>query len=114
MQYHRGPPWVKCRNFMLKFFIKVFRSLYLLNMLMDQVDTLHVGLKFYAFTTHLLSDLEVKVMGHRFDKFSGKAQVRRATLSCDSSYNLSLCLSLSEKNQIRLFWSRKHQVNAQH
>ena len=28
---------------MLKFFIKVFRSLYLLNMLMDQVDTLHVG-----------------------------------------------------------------------
>ena len=30
------------RNFMLKFFIKVLRSLYLLNMLMDQVDTLHV------------------------------------------------------------------------
>ena len=28
---------------MLKFFIKVFRSLYLLNMLMDQVDTLHEG-----------------------------------------------------------------------
>ena len=28
---------------MLKFFVKVFRSLYLLNMLMDQVDTLHVG-----------------------------------------------------------------------
>ena len=27
---------------MLKFFIKVFRSLYLLNMSMDQVDTLHV------------------------------------------------------------------------
>ena len=37
MQGHR------LRNFMLKFFIKVFRSLYLLNMLMDQVDTLHVG-----------------------------------------------------------------------
>ena len=41
---------------MLKFFIKVFhlRSLYLLNMLMDQVDTLHhcmfedIGLKFYG------------------------------------------------------------------
>ena len=28
---------------MLKFFIKVFRSLYLLNMSMDQVDTLHAG-----------------------------------------------------------------------
>ena len=28
---------------MLKFFIKVFISIYLLNMLMDQVDTLHVG-----------------------------------------------------------------------
>ena len=42
-----------------------------------------IGLKFYAFTTHL-SDLEVKVID--FDKFSGKAQVRRATQSCDSSY----------------------------
>ena len=30
------------QNFMLKFFIKDLRSLYLLNMLMDQVDTLHV------------------------------------------------------------------------
>ena len=29
-------------NFMLKFFNKDLRSLYLLNMLMDQVDTLHV------------------------------------------------------------------------
>ena len=28
---------------MLKFFIKVFLSLYLLTMVMDQVDTLHVG-----------------------------------------------------------------------
>ena len=28
---------------MLKFLIKVFISLYLLNMLMDQVDTLHVS-----------------------------------------------------------------------
>ena len=42
-----------------------------------------IGLKFYAFTTHL-SDLEVKVID--FDKFSGKAQVRRASLSCDISY----------------------------
>ena len=43
---HPGWPWGqghRLRNFMLKFFIKVFRSLYLLNMLMDQVDTLHVG-----------------------------------------------------------------------
>ena len=37
---------------MLKFLVKVFVSLYLLNMLMDRVDTLHIyidiGLKFYA------------------------------------------------------------------
>ena len=31
------------RNSVLKFLVKVFRSLYLLNMLMAQVDTLHVG-----------------------------------------------------------------------
>ena len=31
------------RNFVLKFFIKVFICLYLLNILMDQVDTLHGG-----------------------------------------------------------------------
>ena len=52
---------------------------------MDQVELsmlVDIGLKFYAVTTHL-SDIEVKVFGHRF---SGKAQVRRATLSCDSSY----------------------------
>ena len=30
---------------MLKFLIKVFISLYLLNMLMDQVDTLHPGVR---------------------------------------------------------------------
>ena len=58
------------RNFVLKFLVKVFRSLYLLNMLMDQVDTLHVG-RYWSevlcctFTTHL-SYLEVNVMGHRF------------------------------------------------
>ena len=56
-------------------------------MLMDQVDTLHVGrywseVLWGTIRTHL-GDLEVKVMGHRF---SGKAQVRRAMLSCDSSY----------------------------
>ena len=50
---------------MLKFLVKVFRSLYLLNMLMDQVDTLHVG-RYWSevlcgtITTHL-GDLEVKV-----------------------------------------------------
>ena len=42
---------------MLKFLIKVFISLYLLNMLMDQVDTLHVGrywseVLFSAIMTH--------------------------------------------------------------
>ena len=50
---------------MLKFLVKVFRSLYLLNMLMDQVDTLHVG-RYWSevicgtITAHL-GDLEVKV-----------------------------------------------------
>ena len=50
---------------MLKFLIKVFISLYLLNMFMDQVDTLHVG-RYWSevlcstiMTT--LGDLEVKV-----------------------------------------------------
>ena len=43
-----------------------------------------IGLKFYAVPSHP-SDLEVKVMG-QFNRFSGKAQVRRATLPCDSSY----------------------------
>ena len=58
---------------------------------MDQVENsmlVDIGLKFYAvpcITTHL-SDIEVNVFGHRFNRFSGKAQVRRATLSCDSSY----------------------------
>ena len=50
---------------MLKFLVKVFMSLYLLNLLMDQVDTLHVGrywseVLFCTITTHL-GDLEVKV-----------------------------------------------------
>ena len=57
---------------------------------MAQVDTLCVGTYWSevlccTITTHL-SDLEVNVMGHRFIRFSGKAQVKRATLSCDSSY----------------------------
>ena len=58
---------------------------------MDQVELsmlVDIGLKFYAvpcITTNL-SDIEVNVFGHRFNRFSGKAQVRRATLSCDSSY----------------------------
>ena len=50
---------------MLKFLVKVFIRLYLLNMLMDQVDTLHVGrywseVLFCTIMTHL-DDLEVKV-----------------------------------------------------
>ena len=77
---------------MLKFLVKVFISIYLLNMLMDQVDTLHVGRYwsevFCGAITAYLSDLEVKVID--FDRFSGKAQVRRATLSCDSSCWLSV------------------------
>ena len=49
----------------LKFLVKVFRSLYLLKLKMDQVDTLHVG-RYWSkvlccnITTHL-GDLEVKV-----------------------------------------------------
>ena len=57
---------------MLKFLVKVFifMSLFLSKLLMDQVDTLHVG-RYWSevlcctITTHL-SDLEVNVMGHRF------------------------------------------------
>ena len=51
---------------MLKFLVKVFMSLYLLKLLMDQVDTLHVG-RYWSevlcciIMTHL-GDLEVKVM----------------------------------------------------
>ena len=50
---------------MLKFLVKVFRSLYLLKLWMDQVDTLHVGIYWSKvlccnITTHL-GDLEVKV-----------------------------------------------------
>ena len=50
---------------MLKFLVKVFKSLDLLNMLMDQADTLHDGRYWYevlcgTITTHL-GDLEVKV-----------------------------------------------------
>ena len=50
---------------MLKFLVEVFIRLYLLNMLMDQVVTLHVGrywseVLFCIITTHL-GDLEVKV-----------------------------------------------------
>ena len=73
---------------------------------MDQVELsmlVDIGLKFYAVTTHL-SDIEVKVFGHRFNRFSGKAQVRRATLSCDSSYYLSKFVSV-----LRFF---KHQALA--
>ena len=51
---------------MLKFLVKVFMSLYLLNLLMDQVDTLHAGTYWSevlccTIMTHL-GDLEVKVM----------------------------------------------------
>ena len=49
---------------MLKFLVKAFMSLYLLKLLMDQVDTLHVGrywsdILFCTIKTHL-GDLEVK------------------------------------------------------
>ena len=53
------------RKFMLKFLVKVFVSLYLLNVSTDQVDTLHID-RYWSevlcctITTHL-SDCEVKV-----------------------------------------------------
>ena len=55
----------RSRNFVLKFFIKVFISLYLLNMLIDQVDTLHGG-RYWSEVSYCtimtnLADLEVKV-----------------------------------------------------
>ena len=51
--------------FLFKFLVKVFISLYLLNLLMDQVDTLHIGrylseVLCCTITAHL-GDLEVKV-----------------------------------------------------
>ena len=49
---------------MLKFLVKVFKSLYLLNPWMDLVDTflmLDTGLKFYDNITTHINDLEVKV-----------------------------------------------------
>ena len=73
---------------------------------MAQVDTLCVG-RYWSevlcctITIHL-SDLEVNVMGHRYIRFSGKAQVRRAALSCDSSYSeieimlTKICAKISE------------------
>ena len=50
---------------MLKFLVKVFMSLYLLKLLMNQVNTLHVGRYWFevlccTIMTHL-GDLEVKV-----------------------------------------------------
>ena len=53
------------RNFVINFFVKVSISLYLLDMLMDQVDTLHIG-RYWSevlcctIMTHL-GDLEFKV-----------------------------------------------------
>ena len=61
-------------------------------MLMDQVETLHVcgywsEMKFYAVPSQPTSaTLRSRSWDIDFDKFSGKAQVRRATLSWDSSY----------------------------
>ena len=58
------------RNFVLKFFIKVFICLYLLNILMDQVDTLQGGrywskVSCCTITTHM-DDLG---QGHGLENF---------------------------------------------
>ena len=60
---------------MFKFLVKVFVSLYLLDMLMDQVDTLHVGrsrseVLYCIITTHL-GDRRVKVMDLKIGHFDG-------------------------------------------
>ena len=62
---HLGGQGHGLRIFLFKFFVKVFISLYLLKLLMDQVDALHVGrywsdVLFCIIMTHL-SDLEIKV-----------------------------------------------------
>ena len=69
--YHHDPPGVTLRSrsqtwkFCVKFLVNVSISLYLLNMLMDKVDTFHVD-RYWSqvlcctITTHL-DDLEVKV-----------------------------------------------------
>ena len=43
-----------------------------------------IGLKFYAVPSRVT--LRSRSWVINFDRFSGKAQVRQATLSCDSSY----------------------------
>ena len=62
---HLGVGVRVCVAPMLKFLIKVFISLYLLNIMMDQVDTLHGDIYWFevlccSIMTHL-DDLEVKV-----------------------------------------------------
>ena len=57
---------------------------------MDQVELsklVDIGLKFYAVPSRpTLVTLRSMSLVIDFNRFCGKAQVRRATLSCDSSY----------------------------
>ena len=57
---------------------------------MDQVELsmlVDIGLKFYAVPSRPTGvTLRSMSLVIDFNRFSGKAQVRRATLSCDSSY----------------------------
>ena len=68
-----------------RFWVKV-------DLLMDQGDTLHIFRYMYwsevLFCTIMvhLRDLESRSWVIDFNRFSGKAQVRRATLSCYSSH----------------------------
>ena len=78
---------------MFKFLVKVCISLYLLNIcrwikliFCMLVDTC-IGLKFYAVPSlPPWEALRSRSWVIDFNRFSDKAQVRRATLSCDSSY----------------------------
>ena len=85
-------------------------------MLMDQVETLHVcgywsEILCCTITTHL-SNLEVKVID--FDKFSGKAQVRRATLFCDSSYWSVFLFRFSPNPSFKFLLSRLFALSYPH
>ena len=104
MLYHLDSPEVKVTD------LEILCCKIISNMQMAQVDTLCVG-RYWSkilcctITTHL-SDLEVNVMGHRFIRFSDNAQVRRATLSCDSSY-FTAVLRFSSTKQQKCYVSRK-------
>ena len=61
-----------------------------------------IGLKFYAVPSQVTLRSRSRVID--FDRFSGKAQVRRATLSCDSSYLLLVIYILGQNIPVGFFF----------